>query len=747
MADDTGRAHSTLGALNAAARCALAYSALTVGISTEFSPLSWVITSFAIWVSFACAKTWARLNEWDKRQMIWGLASAAMLFGFIRNDPNFKGWGDIYYFCGTDMQYCEPSFSWNLRGWGKAAVMWSFVLSAALGLQKLAIQVCLDGLLPGEEVVTKESFISICWRLIPYWLNKWEQEWGAECSSMMFELPHFAVELLVVLPCVQIICARLKILAMPPGRGVNQQQNPVEGEEEEGADLAPCILKGTWQSGPAGAEQQYFVNRLRANMRVLLVVVGLAALAAFNSLSVPIRLEHQILIHPRTAMILNVAKTLPEVGQELGMMDSSMSMEHEYLRVLNCLDGCDRKPDMKTVLSQLRQHHKEITKMQGADHMELIPLVEVALAIMRLSCEKYFVLISVLAAYLLFRDDVPSAARWLIRVNHRISTLFQRVILYSFPAICWTYGAGTIFSLFVSVVFWGPVLQSLYESLRKHTTVVRPMGMEDATEEQIERMNNNCAVCWSEMGPPIPRTPMRLLGAGGVGLGTQRRDAGKSLPCGHAFHEACIKKWLAQCHGQGRLATCPMCNNVIELEVKYRLPFTWRTETQDNNAVPAVIPPLVAVDQQPANGAVPPQAAPFADDDSYANATTDTDDEGDVLEAESAKRPKLHVAEQLFRSMFPEPPDLDDEEVPTASLDRDLDIIMAAYDVDMTDLDADSDSSSDALKRAERTHICVMHCLSLCRGAAPSGSVFFCTCPLPVVHMLQALLCVSRAMA
>jgi hypothetical protein len=40
--------------------------------------------------------------------------------------------------------------------------------------------------------------------LIPYWLNNWEQQWGAECSSMMFELPHFAVELLVILPCVQV---------------------------------------------------------------------------------------------------------------------------------------------------------------------------------------------------------------------------------------------------------------------------------------------------------------------------------------------------------------------------------------------------------------------------------------------------------------------------------------------------------------------------------------------------------------
>ena len=52
--------------------------------------------------------------------------------------------------------------------------------------------------------MTKESLVSFCWRLIPYWLNSWEQQWGAECSSVMFELPHFALELLVVLPCVQV---------------------------------------------------------------------------------------------------------------------------------------------------------------------------------------------------------------------------------------------------------------------------------------------------------------------------------------------------------------------------------------------------------------------------------------------------------------------------------------------------------------------------------------------------------------
>lgn len=64
---------------------------------------------------------------------------------------------------------------------------------------------CTDFVPVGEEIVTKECFISVCWRLIPYVLNNWEKQWGAECSSMMFELPHFAVELLVILPIVQVL--------------------------------------------------------------------------------------------------------------------------------------------------------------------------------------------------------------------------------------------------------------------------------------------------------------------------------------------------------------------------------------------------------------------------------------------------------------------------------------------------------------------------------------------------------------
>lgn len=62
-----------------------------------------------------------------------------------------QGWGDVYFFCGPEHEYCTCSFRWNLLGWWKAATLWNFSIATAVGLQKLALQLGLGGLLPGVD--------------------------------------------------------------------------------------------------------------------------------------------------------------------------------------------------------------------------------------------------------------------------------------------------------------------------------------------------------------------------------------------------------------------------------------------------------------------------------------------------------------------------------------------------------------------------------------------------------------------
>jgi hypothetical protein len=62
--------------------------------------------------------------------------------------------------------------------------------------------------------------------------------------------------------------------------------------------------------------------------------------------------------------------------------------------------------------------------------------VEAALALMRLGCERFFLLASLLAAHVVFHTP-PAGARALVALNGAVSAAFQGIILYSFPAVCW----------------------------------------------------------------------------------------------------------------------------------------------------------------------------------------------------------------------------------------------------------------------------------------------------------------------
>ncbi|GFH15954.1 uncharacterized protein HaLaN_12287 [Haematococcus lacustris] len=694
----------------------------------KFSPRAWGHSSICVWLASIVSVGWQRMGPWDRRCAGFGLLTAGLFLHFLQLDPSYQGWADTFYFCGRELQYCNCNFRWNLMGWYKAYVLWSFMLTWALGVQRIIIQLGLNGLLPGEEVVTRESFVSICWRLIPYWLNNWEQQWGAECSSMMFELPHFAIELLIILPCVQILCARMKILAMPlvniapageqdgavavqqpahhlaaaEGEGAADVQQERRGRQRRGrhaaagrvdvrpqpqlvgfdrADYAPNILNGLWERQP---HQRQLLVRLRSNMKVMSFTLALILLAASNALYVPLMLEGTVAMHPSTLPIraagehqdwitdagvvqvdlmaaaavppeqqAAIAQRLhhykantqgwvalpqlwpllpvhmridPEYHSNAANKISSSQSEHAEWDLLvpkpaqesaasdsvpqyGASDGDERQGELRPLVHlhkaghaaaevdaaeattgceralpapyatvnesgatmqapgrserQLQECPAEYTLEASApdpEHIALIPLVESALAVMRLSCEKFFVLLAVYVAHLLYQEQPPQGMRTFIRVIAGMSTTFQRVVLYSFPAVCWVYGAGFVFSTFVSAVFWGggcsmsmycgwlhdllfcfyvrlhaaitcpcklqcPLstravskwLRTLHvchsltcdQALLRRSTelLVMVRSLRPATVEEVQRMAGNCAICWGKMTVPGSTAP------------------------------------------------------------------------------------------------------------------------------------------------------------------------------------------------------------------------------------------------
>ncbi|KAJ9531800.1 hypothetical protein QJQ45_021951 [Haematococcus lacustris] len=723
----------------------------------KFSPRAWGHSSICVWLASIVSGGWQRMGPWDRRCAGFGLLTAGLFLHFLHLDPSYQrsslgrpgtaqlraqyrkvagycvqGWADTFYFCGRELQYCNCNFRWNLMGWYKAYVLWSFMLTWALGVQRIIIQLGLNGLLPGNG------------RNCTDWLNNWEQQvssiagachsmhkstcmfiwclaqWGAECSSMMFELPHFAIELLIILPCVQILCARMKILAMPlvniapageqdgavavqqpahhlaaaEGGGAADVQQERRGRQNrdrhaaagrvdvrpqpqlagfDRADYAPNILNGLWERQP---HQRQLLVRLRSNMKVMSFTLALILLAASNALYVPLMLEGTVAMHPSTLPIraagehqdwitdagvvqvdlMAAAAVPPEqqaaIAQRLHhykantqgwvvlpqlwpLLPVHMRIDPEYhsnaakeisssqsehaewdflvpkpaqesaasdsvpqygasdgderqgeLRPLvhlhkaghaaaevdaaEATTGCERalpapqatvnesgatmqapgrserqpqecpaeytleasapvqqlpgsRPQAEAAASSsgadgsgctrslgpyrrnLHKHMEEIIKMQDPEHIALIPLVESALAVMRLSCEKFFVLLAVYVAHLLYQEQPSQGMRTFIRVIAGMSTTFQRVSPTSFQqqhlrplSSLYHLVRNSISQAAAEVCQCGGAMLPCQVMVRS----LRP-----ATVEEVQRMAGNCAICWGKMTVPGSTAP------------------------------------------------------------------------------------------------------------------------------------------------------------------------------------------------------------------------------------------------
>lgn len=267
----------------------------------------------------------------------------------------------------------------------------------------------------------------------------------------------------------------------------------------------------------------------------------------------------------------------------------------------------DSEPNLSILYRNLAKHADELRRMRDPEHRSLVPIVEAALTIMRLSCERWFALVGVYLGYLIFRDP-PPFARSIIGFIAVLSRTFHRLIILSFPGVCWIYGAGFVFSSFASVVFWTAPVLRMIERLRGVASEVEPENWHPASPAEIERNGGNCPVCWSNLltsgnhrtattegdpnhednladnfdnqgnhfsnsgqGHPVRENANQSLRQGNETIGKNVM----ALSCGHAYHRHCISQWLSSCHAQSRPSKCPMCLADVPLRIRWRLP-AWR---------------------------------------------------------------------------------------------------------------------------------------------------------------------------
>ncbi|NXC41006.1 AMFR ligase, partial [Penelope pileata] len=100
--------------------------------------------------------------------------------------------------------------------------------------------------------------------------------------------------------------------------------------------------------------------------------------------------------------------------------------------------------------------------------------------------------------------------------------------------------------------------------IRRHKNYLRVVGNMEArfavaTPEELAVNNDDCAICWDSM------------------------HSARKLPCGHLFHNSCLRSWLEQD------TSCPTCRMSLNITDSHHVREDHQRENLDENLVPVAV--------------------------------------------------------------------------------------------------------------------------------------------------------------
>ncbi|XP_053556290.1 E3 ubiquitin-protein ligase AMFR isoform X2 [Bombina bombina] len=126
---------------------------------------------------------------------------------------------------------------------------------------------------------------------------------------------------------------------------------------------------------------------------------------------------------------------------------------------------------------------------------------------------------------------------------------------------------GNIWLSMASLVIFMQLRHLFHEfqrRLKRHKNYLRVVGNMEAhfavaTAEELEANNDDCAICWDSM------------------------QAARKLPCGHLFHNSCLRSWLEQD------TSCPTCRMSLNMAENNRARGEQQRDNTEQNLIPLAV--------------------------------------------------------------------------------------------------------------------------------------------------------------